>query len=50
MPLNPTGVFHAGTNDNLDAAKAACRKRAVQLRAKLANASTDGAKMLADNA
>lgn len=50
MPHNPTGVFDAGTSDDLDAAKAASREQAVLQRAKLANASPGGAIMLAGHA
>ena len=50
MPHNPTGVVDAGTCDDLDATKAACRKRAVLQRAKLANALPGAAIMLAGHA
>ena len=50
MSHNPTGIFDAGTSDDLDAAKAACRKQAVLQRAKLANASPDAAITLANHA
>ena len=50
MPHSSTGVFDAGTSGNLDAAKAACRRRAVVQRAKLADALPDAATMLASHA
>ena len=50
MPLKPTGVFAAGTSDDIDSAKAACRKQATLKRAKLANASPGAASMLAGQA
>ena len=50
MPHSSTSVFDAGTSGNLDAAKAACRRRAVVQRAKLADALPDAATMLAGHA
>ena len=50
MPHRPFGVFDAGTSDNIDAAKAACRRQAALQRAKLADSAPDAAAMLASHA
>ena len=50
MPLNPTGIFAAGTRGDIVAAKAACRKQATLKRAKLAHASPDSSIMLGGHA
>ena len=50
MSPNPTGVFDAGPSDNLDAAKAACRRQAMLQRAELANSSPCAANTLAGHA
>ena len=50
MPHSPTGVFDAGSSNNLDAAKVARRRQAALQRAKLADELTDSATMLARHA
>jgi 5-formyltetrahydrofolate cyclo-ligase len=50
MPHTPSGVFDSGTDGDLDAAKAACRKQAALKRAELAIASPDAAILLAGHA
>ena len=50
MPRTPIGGLDARTGGDLDAVKAACRKRAALKRTELADASPDAAIMLAGHA